>query len=445
MGEYVCTIIFSDERVGEFSIELRATSTLPSPLETLRFSTQVSTSQSKDVALAFRNPQLERARSAVLDRSLREKERMLALWGKEPLVKGPLTLSLASSSPFFAVPSTVDLVETKSSGNSTASRRASTSNNTAPSTAVATPKDGKSANSAPPNANKLDVRFVPKASGIYSGQLLLSSPLDVRVYELHGTGNAPNTKASLEFTTPARQPVVQELPVVNGMDVDWTVSASLKGEGFSGPPSIKVAPKTTATYPLQFTADWVCQREGELTLHNNTTGDKYVYALKAVAEEPLAEGHLVLQCAARQPQALSFKVHNVSASGDACALTVDSDLLHVSGAPTIDVPARGKGQLARREERTYELTVNPQLGGIVHGSITFSAPDGRYLWYTVELRAAPPPAEGNLEISAPLRKVVAVEIPIMNPSAGALEFEVSASEKWLKRSMHGLRHKFALV
>jgi len=43
----------------------------------------------------------------------------------------------------------------------------------------------------------------------------------------------------------------------------------------------------------------------------------------------------------------------------------------------------------------------------------------------VELRSSPPPAEGKLDISAPLRKVVAVEIPIMNPSSEPLEFDVS--------------------
>ena len=45
-------------------------------------------------------------------------------------------------------------------------------------------------------------------------------------------------------------------------------------------------------------------------------------------------------------------------------------------------------------------------GSMLHGSVTFTAPDGRYLWYTVEMSVEPPPcarvaiALGNLSESA---------------------------------------------
>ena len=71
------------------------------------------------------------------------------------------------------------------------------------------------------------------------------------------------------------------------------------------------------------------------------------------------------------------------------------------------------------------LTLTPSMSGTVQGSVTFTAPDGRYLWYTIELRTTPPEAECTLDVVAPLRKVVAVEIPILNPSDTPLDFEVS--------------------
>eukprot|EP00966_Prymnesium_polylepis_P214628 4970366-Prymnesium_polylepis.1 len=89
--------------------------------------------------------------------------------------------------------------------------------------------------------------------------------------------------------------------------------------------------------------------------------------------------------------------------GESVALSVQSDLLHVSGHSSVIVPAREK--LKPAEPLDYTLIVNPQMGGRLQGSITFTAPDGRFLWYTVELESAPPPSEKVLEISAPLRKV----------------------------------------
>ena len=129
---------------------------------------------------------------------------------------------------------------------------------------------------------------------------------------------SPGLKAALEFVSAARQTVRQELPVVNGSEADWTVSAALKGDDFHGPPSFKVGAKSTAYYPLDFTPQWVCEREGELVLTNTATGDKYVFTLKGTGEEPLAEAHHVLECQARQPQTLSLKVFNVAADGAPC-------------------------------------------------------------------------------------------------------------------------------
>ena len=62
------------------------------------------------------------------------------------------------------------------------------------------------------------------------------------------TATAPGLKAALEFISPARQPVRQDLPIVNNSDSDWSVQASLKAEDFSGPPNFKVPAKQTAHY-----------------------------------------------------------------------------------------------------------------------------------------------------------------------------------------------------
>lgn len=60
--------------------------------------------------------------------------------------------------------------------------------------------------------------------------------------------------------------------------------------------------------------------------------------------------------------------------------TVDSDLPGVSGSPGLTVPAK--------QEAEYALSICPQFGGVFTGSLTFTAPGGLVVWYTVEVRGA---------------------------------------------------------
>jgi len=342
------------------------------------------------------------------------------------MLRGPIVLQLSFSSPFFSSAShTLELVDNERRGRVSRSHGgtigASTAGSAVASTA-GTPRGVASSIVSTSDANKLLVRFVPNEPGNYTGELLLLSGLDVRVYDISGSCHCPSMHASLEFVAPARQSVRQEVPIVNGMDVDWTVSAHIKGDGFRGPPSVKIPANTAGNYVIEFSPDWVCERLGELTLSNLNTGDKYVFSLMGTGEEPLAEKQVVLACVARRPETIDLSVFNVAENGEQCALTVQSDLIHVSGPSDIIVPTRERQTIAERVQ--YSLTVNPQMGGTLQGSITFTAPDGRFIWYTIELDSAPPPPEKVLEITASLRKVVAVEIPISNPAGNELVFTV---------------------
>lgn len=58
--------------------------------------------------------------------------------------------------------------------------------------------------------------------------------------------------------------------------------------------------------------------------------------------------------------------------------TVDSDLAGVSGSPGLTVLAK--------QEAEYTLSICPQFGGVFTGSLTFTAPGGLVVWYTVEVR-----------------------------------------------------------
>ena len=81
--------------------------------------------------------------------------------------------------------------------------------------------------------------------------------------------------------------------------------------------------------------------------------------------------------------------------------------MHLSGAPTVAVGARAKnaggGKGAGGVE--YVLTLTPSMSGTVQGSVSFTAPDGRYLWHTIELRTTPPEVTLTLTSPQPVPKL----------------------------------------
>ena len=64
------------------------------------------------------------------------------------------------------------------------------------------------------------VNFQPSAAGEYPAQLVMRSPFEVRVYDFYFTVKAPSQEKALEFGAPARQTIVQDIPIVNNSDQD---------------------------------------------------------------------------------------------------------------------------------------------------------------------------------------------------------------------------------
>merc|ERR1719401_3203999 len=71
---------------------------------------------------------------------------------------------------------------------------------------------------APGSVAKLTLEFRPKEPGVYPCVVKLTSDVDVRIYQIEGQGSAPNTHCSLSFTTQARKPITQEIPIINPTD-----------------------------------------------------------------------------------------------------------------------------------------------------------------------------------------------------------------------------------
>jgi len=259
---------------------------------------------------------------------------------------------------------------------------------------------------------------------VYPCVVKLTSDVDIRIYQIEGQGSAPNTHCSLAFNTQARKPLTQEIPIINPTERDWAIKPtfSQNGHEFDGPREFtakKRTPNGQATpsyYQLTFKPDWVCDVRGTLVLHNAGTTETYEYELHGVAEEPLAEEHVVIKCEAREKTAHKFGVRNYS--GSPASFEVESDLVHISGPSQLAVPGKDSGE--------YELTFQPLQAGNVTGCIMFrDTSSGHFTWYTVELMTLPPKPQQVLTLTCVVRQAVAVDIQLVNPLDDVVVFEVS--------------------
>merc|ERR1719326_955299 len=126
-----------------------------------------------------------------------------------------------------------------------------------------------------------------------------------------------------------------------------------------------VKPNSTGDYVLKFHPKWVGEYRAVLTITNPALPQaKFVYKLVGTGLEPLAEDHVTLTCQARDKITQEFEVKNTSSK--LIEYSVESDLPHISGDPTIVVQGKTSG--------VYTLSINPQLGGTYSGSVTFTDP-----------------------------------------------------------------------
>lgn len=86
----------------------------------------------------------------------------------------------------------------------------------------------------------------------------------------------------------------------------------------------------SANYTLTFKPTASGDHRGTLELRIPATGEKNVYKLAGSASAPLSEGHIIIECQARQPKATALTVPNV-AGGGSLEYSVLSDLEVVSG------------------------------------------------------------------------------------------------------------------
>ena len=190
LATFLCNISVYDSQVGEYQLEVIGTSEKSTAsLETYKLTAKSGETGVKEIQVPARNPTFDKARAQF------ENPKGLNA-GKVATLPDVVEYKVSLSSPYYNAPESVNVAMTKSA---------------------------KSKGDDEAVMNKLNLEFLPTEPGVFPCTITLVSDLDTRIYKIEGTGTAPNTLAQLTFETTARQPIDQEVPIVNNTDQDWII------------------------------------------------------------------------------------------------------------------------------------------------------------------------------------------------------------------------------
>jgi hypothetical protein len=277
--------------------------------------------------------------------------------------------------------------------------------------------------------NRLPLDLLFKTALTQSVQLVLRSMdgSDVRVYKIAINAIPKPVKGNIQMRCPWGEELKQDLPLVNNSEKDWFIRATLGiSNSFHGPREVTIRKKMGGNYPITFRPLAPGENcEGKLTLVNLTNNEVYEYDLFGEALEPLAKSHLTLECKAKEKIIKYIDVTNPYKE-KAVNYLVETDLVNASGPPNCFIPPT--------QTLKYPLTINPLVGGVYTGSISFFEENdrNRMFWYTMTLKIER--AEGlNKEIEGETRKKSIVEFSLTNHSHQEAEYEVDIKGSKFKK------------
>ncbi|KAL0021413.1 hypothetical protein WJX79_003538 [Trebouxia sp. C0005] len=432
LGQHTCSIIFEDASCGKFVYEVTGDTSLPQPFNKFRFQVAGDGPQTRDISLPWNNGQIDAARRTFLDRHplAKNKEQVALAKGEGEAISASVSFSVEKNSSRIEVPEAFTLhrstmpkseapvpaaAASAAAGAPALTRKLSKSPRESAEPAVTNRAPAPGPDGAP--LNNLRVTLHPAGAGTYPSKVVLASGGDVRVLDVEFIAVKTGQQVVLEFNSPARDRLVQEVPVVNKSSEVVHVTADLRGgEAFSGPKDLMVGPGQTAVYPLTFRAPWIGDYVGNLELDFPATEEKNQYTLVGKASHPVAEAHLQLACQARTHLAKKVAVPNLVPKKDAY-YKVFSDLDCLGGKEGVQVSPGGTGG--------YTMHILAPRPGVYNGSVTFMAESGHYVWYSLQLNVSEAPPIGSLDVSATVRQAVAVQVQISNPLHDALTFDLT--------------------
>lgn len=464
VGTHSCQVVLTDPHRGEFSYEIVSEVSLPKSEINLEFAAVIEDGApiKKCLKVGAKNPIFERAVTMATDMRI-QSSALVKKQARDTLMNllctpvtneedGTSTYMAVIQSPFFScqrdlplaseygfhptpaalvlppVPpagaAATALVNKEPKGPQVEKKRRN------PKSAITTPAPAELSQWGNSPSNIM-LTFNAGKAGAYQGRVIVyskESNYDVRVVDLMAKTTIPNCFMLITFNGAARQRLTQEIPIKNESDHDWNLTATIAGAEFSGDKVLKIPAGEVGKYCLTFCGADVGSFEGTLHLKNSSSeegDDSFEFTLKGAADEPLAEDHCVFRCPARSKESFSVpllfldrKKGPGSRKGPSGPqkFAVQTDIPCVIGASEVEV--RGGGQ-------KYDFQFFSTKGGMFSGSIIFTEVEtGAIVWYTIDVIVESPQAESSIHVEAEVRKAVAVEITLDNPTNEELVFAV---------------------
>ena len=278
-----------------------------------------------------------------------------------------------------------------------------------------------------PNAIQIAPNFKHPVKDFVMNLILKNSDLtDVRIYECNITLLPKIFKATLEFATPVKISLEQEIPVSNPTDseVSFMVNRDdgVNGEYFNFNKALKVKGGSTENLIIKFLPLWKGNSTTVLKIQNPSTREEFHYTLKGVADDPLAENHYKIKCNVGEEKKIPLVIDNIENSFK--DYTVNIEAYGLSGPKKIRVDSLSK--------TVYNVIVKPVLGGVYAGCITMTDQNKHYIWYTFELEYQGRKNVRHYEINGVIRKNTPYDIEVENTSDERLDYKVNLKGEGLK-------------
>ncbi|KAJ3348205.1 Cilia- and flagella-associated protein 47 [Entophlyctis luteolus] len=266
------------------------------------------------------------------------------------------------------------------------------------------------------NYTELHVTFKPNAPGKYCCKVVLTclDVFDVRVFKIYGVAMLEGSKAELEFETPARQILTQEVPIINKTEDEWVIKASLEGPYFSGPDILLAKPRQTTNYCISFYPQKSGETVGTLILMNSQTSQKYIYTLRGKGLEPLPEGNRDISCVSREEVSEVFRVFNYTKQD--AYYDVISDIPQKKSASPVLILANSYVDY-RLEFKCIKVGISSNIVMFVNRT------DESYVWFVLRIKVQPAPCVETIHMTTVVRSGTVAEIKIVNPTDSKMEYQ----------------------
>jgi hypothetical protein len=451
LGKYVVQIIFNEPELGEFCYQVDAEVTLPKVGEKLAI--DIVQANSSRLALSFnsKNSQFEKALSTLTESRIKNANKKIRarsvfagiLSSKSTNDEfGSSTFLLDFTNSFFGFSKKVSLVSEYAKWTSASGGKGGSTELLAHSVPLKLKKNSRNSieianelsDSLDVTLNSAILSFNPEKAGVYKSVAVIhpeDNPYDIRCVELCVTAKVPDMKMVIEFNGPARTRILQEIPLHNESDSDWSLIVSCSGKNFSVPKVVSVPAKLQGNFEVAFFSSLAGKFEGKLQLKNSENGDMFDFNLIGIADEPLAEDTLHFRCPARKKTAFSISLptletvlgNTLSHSQSSRSFIIESDLPFSLVKEKVTIPVDGGN---------FEFSVNSPLGGELSGSISFKDVDtGVIFWYAVVIDVTSPNEERSVTVEAVVRQAAVIDICLSNPIKDDLYFNVVISGEGL--------------